>query len=577
MVAAIAMLAMCQSAYESAVTIEKSDILLPAALEAISGQCHIRCSLPRYYASLKVTVLAKNVKAQSLLDRIASTFGLVGKATPDGYVFSAGPELDALVLDKFLQAESNVRRELIQSKLLALALLTQKPIEAYSATEPSGGVKTDADAWARSHITQPGFYALGVAYRYDVLDPSVKHDITNLDNFIIVGDGRPSTPFLVDSPAKYPVDSTFIDEPSASIRGTMIAFGFLPTTAEIRVTVMRGEKVRNDPLLETPFLFAKPPKETAKTQFATILASWQTAPADLPPEMRKIKPTSSDDEPSPGYFDDRMSLTQKLERLHVQTGLPIVSTSLRIPALKPDHEGVVTVGSYLDRLAKDEQCFLRAEDGVLLVRHPAYWLMRISEPPEAAIAHFEEVAAKRPLNLDEYADLALAIGTNPDYGLQHAYNPAFVPHAYDRLLNLRGLLLRFDGGPLATAFPALHFYSQIPHDTRELMLRGLKLGFPVFQPAPYVEHVVECAPIFDAFVGPRYMTPHDLGYGSELLYGFWPERLEHHTERDIRDNYFRAGQFWVVKDSDSSYTFKTGFGDVITSSYTFSIRQKDGS
>ncbi|HVT10782.1 MAG TPA: hypothetical protein VHE55_00830 [Fimbriimonadaceae bacterium] len=613
-------LALLQSTgLDTPVTIETKDALVRSVLADISKQCHVTCKFAPLYENVKVTVFAEHVPAKSLLERIGSALGFEGALRSGIYYFAPTAETKAGA--EYLIAEGNYRNQLIAQKLVALAKLTLQPYGSHPESHAVPVDKklddgtVDPQVWASERIAQPGYYALGMAYRCSTMSWSIFAPIPAVSD-----PGKdPTGAFYVEKPEEVPVPETYIDGNSQSLEGTLIAYGFLNSTGEIKVCVLHGTPLQNEPLLDHPFLFATPPKALKKFKFAQALDKWAMKVDDLPKEMldKPGKPTAR--EKDPGYFDGRISLSEKLERLHLQTGIPIVATSFRTPALDQNIDDVDSVRDTLATLVAKEKCFIRDEDGFLLVRHPAYWLLRASEPPEDVIRAYEKVAESRPLTIGEYADLALAIGQNVDSGASLNPEPGSIPHCYDRLINQRGLLLRFDGGPLATAYPALYFLGAFNAAGRAKILAGavwdsyqpqmvtsvsafrdiepgrIKRGNGPLGPIVgywdmsqvrvsrrvlngdwnlYADYVAAASPIFDATTSLRFLTRTEAGIDKQgrliaMMKGSDLEDIASLNELDVR------ARLIEVKTLDPrNYVFDVGFAGDIVATYRASIDWK---
>jgi hypothetical protein len=152
---------------------------------------------------------------------------------------------------------------------------------------------------------------------------------------------------------------------------------------------------------------------------------------------------------------------------------------------------------------------MRCEDGFVEVRHPAYWFFRDSEPPEALILELEAIAKKRPLSIYEYARLARFVET-----WTFSEMGASIPASSGRAMkNLRGLLLRFDGQPLADAFPPLYVLGSLkPAVQQAIVERGLLFddlnSRGAWDRSPLgLDHVSAAGPLYGATVTGAYLPP----------------------------------------------------------------------
>lgn len=567
----LALTAITQGPFDTKITIEMKDALASEAVAEIGKQGHFKC---RFGGddNLKVTVFAKGVPAKVLLERIGDTLGYKPVIEGDSYRFTPSEARKAQA--KYLDAEATLRNSILLGRLEALAKLTSQPFSQsprQTPATPPGEVER-ADHWAARRINRPAYYALGMAYRQSTSEAGASGTHTFLNpnpGPILASDATYS--FFIESPAQKPVVQTFIDENSAGLRGTMIAWGLLNSTAEIKVSAIEGDRGEGETLLDRPFLFATPPKALGNHRFAQSLKAWTTPVKSLPAELTGA---SFEDAPrrEPEDFEGRASLSEKLESLYRATGIPIVATSFRIPAL--DQKGSVSGSTMaaLEDLSSVESCFLRFEEGVLEVRHPAYWLLECSEPPEKLVRQLEETAKKRPVTLAEYGALAGSLAQRADSG--SGLTRVAFPHSYDRLLNLRGFLSKFDAKPLATAFPALYFFGALPSDQQTALQSGavwdatqgnVRTGWGgrlIEATTAYnlaIDWVANAAPLFDAVVGPSYLTLAERGFDEAKLPTGRDALLE--VIRDGISNPTMRGRFiWLERSGENSYMFKVGFG-----------------
>jgi hypothetical protein len=592
-----------RSGFESKITVESKDALVDVVVKQIAKDAGVQCQLPKSTSNLKVSVFAKDVEAKGLLDRIASTLGLDGKIVDGKYVFAPGPEFAGAVLDNYMRQEYALRDRMIYDKLAALANLTLKPYDPDAMSDAPG---TPAQKWAQGRIAHPAYYALGVAFRRGYFEARARKGLPRDCFTFMPGPGTGMVPqqtsgFLVGVPIREqlldnPTCPVYIDDNCRAIRGQLIAFGFYPTTAELKLVSIAGAPTPTEPVLETPYYFARPPKELAKMPFAQMVSRWETPLDQFPVAMAKLKldPEAGDAE-DPGYFDERTSLSEKLQRLHAQSGLPIVATSFRIPALKPSKKDFGNVGDAIASLQSDEKCFLRAEDGFLLVRHPAYWLIRYSEPPEWVVAGLEAAAKKRPLTIGDYADLAFATSKTPDYGT----GGTNIPHSFDRLVNLRGLLMRIDGEPLEMGYPALYVLGSMSAANRSALWSGgvldsINVDGTIVRDRlghiasgsrwsgrgnPLPHELVSCAPLFDAPVTTYFLTADERGVDSakEMGDAFARDSMAGVVMDQFTDAWtlgMRARFLWLEPNRDNGCTFFAGFRDLVSTSYNISIHAK---
>lgn len=577
------------SNFDKHVTEELKDVLASEAVAAIAKDASIECVYPKGYENTKVNVFARDIPAGALLDRIASTLGFVGAVKDGKYLLTPGPEFKGQTLTNYVAAEAGIRRQILATRLDALARLTYQPFGSVPPT--TSGSDEDPKVWAAKRIDQPAYYALGMAARAGGLESVGRSGPLGMWHFLSrIIDGH-SIAFKVGRPIEAATPDSYVDANSSAIEGTLISCGGLLSTAEFKLTVLTGAPLRAEPLSSLPYLFAAPPIALRKEKFAQLLAEWSMPAkevATIVPVKDLVQKADTEDRDvetkEAGYFDGRTSLSDKLEKIHDETGISIVGTSFRTPAMQQKSGEYGEKTRAIESLAADEKCFLRAEDGVLLVRHPAYWLLRYTEPSEFLVRRLERTAATAgELSLNDYADLAFSIGQIADPGTADYSKGGYgLPHSYDRLIHLRGLLLRFDGTPLATAYPPLFLMGCLNEDGRKALLNGAVWGGSEITQtssrswrgslsrAPH--DLASAAPTFDAIVGLRYFTPAEAGVNVE-------EANRVAFERDVDERSplvkyldatslaLRARFVWLETVGPDDYIFKVGFRDVVTASF----------
>ncbi|HTQ12165.1 MAG TPA: hypothetical protein VMI31_19030 [Fimbriimonadaceae bacterium] len=467
---------MLQQGYATPLTIAEKDVTLPEICSEIAKDSGIKVELGDDLQNLKVTVFVKGMKARDLLDHLASLYDLVGTALSDRYRLKWDVKYQHAFED-YVHDEYLLRGSLVLAKVEALAKLTERPFGSPDAAQIPADAG-DAMRWAAGKIGDAKYYAVGLWDRAGATVLPKYHDLDGWTGLIttkpcIFWVGEPAVPVGV----RPPYAKCYIDANSRAIAGTTIAISCLETAAELQVRAITDGSLPPKPTAR-PFLFARPPKELAKSAFATRLAAWETKvdPKDLGPAVSAdLKPIESP------YFDHRISLSDKLENLHEHSDVSIIATSFRTPALKQELPLSTDPKALLDDLVGKEEVFARWDRGCLLVRHPAYWLLMCSEPPETVMQRAEQIARQRPMTLYEYAELAALLFPCQDDEPPwlHFMDPSgasSIQHGYERYIDGRGFLSRFDPDPLIRAYPALCMISAMSERDFDRLYSGETLN-----------------------------------------------------------------------------------------------------
>jgi len=443
---------MATSGLDKLVTIEAKDWLLSEVLAAISSKTGVRCTCDSVFGNVKTTVFAKDVKARDVLDRLCDDF--MSKLRFDGGAYEMKDSPERRSGTEYALAEARYLAWRLLQRLQALSDLSLQNNWS-PATQDEAPLQSDDETvehWARRFISQPAYRVAALWYRWG-RPASFEDRLWDAAGVFEVG----SVPrgCLIQVPS----GGEAVDAATAPLLGYRITLAWHQTTGELRLESLNAGKVRNDPYLDRPYRYAKPPKQLADQSFAKLLKAWDTPVDKLPPALlrRKVEPLPEQEEEnpkSPEFFGGKVSLGDELETLYRETGIPIVSTSFRTPALSPKLPVGDEAETIIRHLAKEEECFLHSEGGFLEVRHPAFWVLGPSEPPEGAVRELEAIAARRTPGLLDYARLAAAMqlagcGDLPSLGSE------VWQVNWSRWVDTRGILVQFDPGPIASAFPPL--------------------------------------------------------------------------------------------------------------------------
>jgi hypothetical protein len=601
--ALIALLLLPGQGFDTPISMERTDTLLTVALKEIAQASNINVVVPNEVKNQKITILVKDMKARDLLDRIGSTLTLDSTVSGNQYTFGFG-RLARIPVDDYLDAERLVQMKLARDRLDALAKLTLKPFEEAPAIPPAmPGADETPDQWAARKVSQPAFYAAGLWHRATM---ATKPQTRNLRVWASGVVSPPLNIFWVGVPEKtqaiWPFAIAYVDEVSQSLRGTAIAIDVSDTTADIRVFGLAGATAHEDETLPRPFLFARPPPSLRNLPFAKRLLDWETPLSKLPADLLSHPLEKAEPPADPGYFNGKISLTEKLLNLHRLTSIPVVATSFRTPALSQTYPQAGNAEDLLSDLVEKECAFLHWENGCLLVRHPAYWLLQCCEPPENVLLAAERIAKERTLSVADYSLVAYQISSYEDGASPWRRGTPGQCRCFDRLVADRGLLLRFDPEPLERAFPALWLLGSMSTGERDACLEGQRLDAQmltgvVYHPGVirdwkvnydqvkvgnrtyYVpsqpvgagpgtydyrgkkderpDFIASLAPMFPGAVTEQYLCPNEL------------DGLPHWL-----DGLDKARYVWLDPPDGNTYTICVGNGGVPTASYTFTIHWK---
>jgi hypothetical protein len=176
-------------------------------------------------------------------------------------------------------------------------------------------------------------------------------------------------------------------------------------------------------------------------------------------------------------------MADQLESLYQKSGVPIVADGFRNAEPQP------TSGrdplSWLQSLKTEDHCFVRLEDGVVMVRHGHFWRLRSSEIPEDRIRPMAEKA--KSLTVMDYANLVAGL-TPAQLAPLITFNPPVLGFRLD-VLQTTIPALRFVGSMGSSLTPNVPVkYAQIGGGSQQLfsdaMFGGLFMGGSWTGPGP---------------------------------------------------------------------------------------------
>jgi hypothetical protein len=183
----------------------------------------------------------------------------------------------------------------------------------------------------------------------------------------------------------------------------------------------------------------RPTGELAATPFGKEVLAWtDTSAADKDPAFSQVMSPSKDPGPQ-----GPLIMADQLAWLYQHSGIPIVADAFRNQMPRDRKPLGATPASWLSSLQSVDRCFVRIEDGVVMVRHGGFWHLRTMEIPETLI---QPLAQKNePPTLWEYASFLAAL-TPAQVALLPSLNPP---------------VLDFPTEPIAYAIPGLRFLGSL--------------------------------------------------------------------------------------------------------------------
>ncbi len=270
------------------------------------------------------------------------------------------------------------------------------------------------------------------------------------------------------------------------------------------------------PMLQRyPYRHLPPYEYLRRGGYGKFWDDWASEPnaleAALPDQPRSKEPLP----PLPDYAESPAlardielgTTADALEYLAIQAQMPVIADALRGASIAISRDGFTPRRS-LTQLR--EHLWLRLEGDYLLGRHRDYWERRTLELPEATLRRLEQKAAREPLTLNDYIELA---GQLSEAQVRR----------YMETETLSLMLTRFNIEPLIACLPALHFLASLAPAQRRALESGEWLIASQFNPTQQRRFLTACGDDFPPPQAlfreplPRTDTPRQLANRTHTL------------------------------------------------------------
>lgn len=431
-----------------AVQIRAIDRPVYDVLQLVARQTGAKLDVENALSARNVTVLVRGEPADHVLGDVANVLRARWLDRDGTLVLGVDPDRKKS-LDGFEDAEAKLQRARGLARLDALADAASGPYDDLAGTPDAQAAEPGTPrAWARERASDPMWYLAGRLWK-NAADP-VRQDLLQGE----------VTPFTC-GPAFWPPAARiglYETDPNVLRRfsGCQIVVRMNWAYGEPEVGAVDGPPPK---AFKRDFVapFPRIPAELAALPFAREAADWETDLDDPKAEIPSAA-LSGGTVPASVYPNGRYSLGDDLAWAFDQTKLSIVADSFRAAAQRPPgQDAPADARRWLQGLRKAERCFVRVENGRILVRHGGFWdLAAASDPVEREVRALEGLS--RPLGIDDYADLAAQVF--PRDGTTALYRRA------------DAVLTRFDAHAFARALPALAAYTWLTDFQRRGVLAG---------------------------------------------------------------------------------------------------------
>jgi len=402
---------------------------------------------------LKVTVLVKDTPLSMVMARIADTFHGSWEMVGPTYRLAVSPDW-ATATRRYIAAEDKERRKEAEATVGALAKSASIPyreVIAELASNKSSQLSPQ-DREALERVSSPDQYLLG--YMFHQMSDS------DMDAFW----GGKVFHYAEAIPAGQATSTGEMpDQTGAPTNRRRRRPQPMPQGQTIRVTayydsltghLFMGAGARNPVGTENGKLIDRPypTGNLAQTPFGKDVLAWNRIETD----NQGLNTVVGASPLTGAYFGNKTSMADVLEYLHDQTGVPIVADAFRVPVAAPKKGGAIA--EWLGGLQQGANCFVRTQDGFVMIRHGGFWRLRQFEAPEDVYAALEKTQTP---GLDGYS--AFATNLTDAQAL-----PFRIPQAS---------LLKVNPEPLRKAMAALRFYGSLDSGERAAALAGTPVGF----------------------------------------------------------------------------------------------------
>lgn len=388
------------------VTLRLKDEPIDSVMKQISSQTHTMVEAANSISDLKLTIFVDKLPEGTLLDKIASVLGATWSLDSGIHILNV-PIDEATRRQKFMDLEDQLLRSGAEADAKKLS----------DAAGNASGYDDFAETYGKEEQLSPTGQLGPRHFRGQHAGPQM----------------------VLSTPAAYAVGKLFSGWSQSdwdAFWSGQVAYTFInPQIDQPGDTedVQRGFQVRRvsperavifaryDAFGEHTLEFAQPPQgryphgprapgddemapELAKTDFGKEVLAWPNFTGNEQDEALTRRFPNPQASAIPGtqdyYGRTTMRLADQLDSLSALSGLPVVADGFR--TAEPEGVAGKTALSWLGSLKKTDNCYLRIEDGVVMVRHGHFWRDRLSEIPEDAIRTMDEKG--KNLTVMDYAN-----------------------------------------------------------------------------------------------------------------------------------------------------------------------------
>ncbi|MDR3689581.1 MAG: hypothetical protein P4L46_09400 [Fimbriimonas sp.] len=442
--------------------------LLPELIGALHKQTGLKFSMSGELEPLMVCVFVEKYPLGKVMHAVADVLGCEWHDLRSEWRLVESPKAKAMLATYTLAEQVTLERD-GRERANALADYVRshsfqpQSVEALAAPEPDS--ETPAQ-WVDRVVADEAYYVAGIMFRDT--PPLVRRGNTTAAPMHVYasefgGGGWPCAYRLI-APANEAIDGWLDCGPAGNLAANLgdaqAVIRFLPWVGSIQAVLVdsaahRAKKPKH--LIRYP----KPVGSLVKNVGARWIVGWESNLSDVKEPGLDLPVNSLDLQPS-GFDQGQRGIEDYLEALFDRTKQPILSDGFRIPTLGvPPPNDAPSIRSWLAQTRESQKCFVKVDDGCVMIRHGGYWDLRAYEPDEKRLRAFEKIT--RP-DLNDYADYVVAAGEDPTGVVFYQMFPIFDTQEVP--------LTRFDSKPLREYLYPLLAYGQMSPASRMAVLAG---------------------------------------------------------------------------------------------------------
>ena len=438
--------------------------LLPEFAKYLKAHSNQKFAIDRAIESLMVCVLVEKQPLWKVMTGVAEVMGCDWVDLRSEWKLVSNKDFLANI-HKYPNLERIVLQNDIFEKAKDLADYTSKNrwhVPSMGASPPFE-IEDETNAqWATRVMSEPAYYVAGIMFRDSPVLAMAQHQGNARkddcdDNFTTTAWPQayrliaPPSPEIAElNQCEYPQDI------SPDLSGAHVVLRSLPWAGTLQAVLIdqagsRATKPKH--LVRYP----KPVGDLAKSKPGRWILEWESQLKNLsePWLDNSVKEFSLSDSP---FYRKQHGLEECLEGLFSVTHQSIICDAFRIPTTRKEPpKKADSVRNWLNALRETQRCFVKIDNGTILVRHGGFWDLREMQADELSIRNLEQV---RNPDFIDYANFAIANRTPVLGAMPPFFETQDIP------------LTTFNPTPLRESYAILMAFGQMDGVERVMVLNG---------------------------------------------------------------------------------------------------------